>query len=262
MKKILICLIIVLIFVAYSVEAQTDILGLSWGMELSKAKETIERNGMTMIAAGSNNNDSESLRRYGMRSYFMVMGKFGRDDATYNLEFHSSRFAAYNVNIYYTDAQTTKLNFIELKNKLTSKYGNSIRETDSFADWEKNNLFISLFPLYLFTTNTGYIMLTCQNENYFNKEILERYKTIEDMWSASLYPKEIRLIFSNGKITSQTYERDKLIGTEGPDPYIISGNKITILGKYGDTVEMQYILDRNTLKIIIDGDEMEFFRVP
>jgi hypothetical protein len=98
------------------------------------------------------------------------------------------------------------------------------------------------------------------NENYYNKEILDRYKTIEDTWEISRYPKEYRTTISKDQIIYETYERDKLITTDGPYPYIISGNKITVVDKNGNAMEMLYVFDRNTLKLMMDGNEIEYTR--
>jgi hypothetical protein len=262
MKTLVKCLFISIFFVSCGIGTKSDILQLPWGIEYSRAKGIISKNGLTISEENSNQNDSENLKKYGARAFFTVDGKYGQDNAMYSIVFHSNKFAGGFIRLEYTDAQTLKLRTLELKDKLIKEYGVPRNETDYSIYWEKDNLFVTLFSMDLSSINSYSISLNYQNENYYNKEILKRYETIEDTWRISLYPKEYRVILSNGQMTNETYERDKLIETEGPNPYIISGNRITVVDKNGKAVVMEYILNRNTLKITMDGDEMEFSRVP
>ncbi|ULQ60687.1 hypothetical protein K7I13_05285 [Brucepastera parasyntrophica] len=264
MKTFIWTFLLCLFCISCSGGTKSDILGLPYGIEYSKAKEIIIKTGLEIKEENSNQNDSEDLKKYGLRSSFSVDSKYGSDDAKYTLSFHSNKLVGGLIRIDYPDTQKLERKSIEIKNKLIREFGNPKNETNSMSAWEKNNLFIFLASMDLSSIDTYYNILNYQNENYYNQEILARYKMLEDTWKVSIYPKEYRIIFSNGQMVNETYERNKLIKKGEPIPYILSGNKIRAVDENGILIEeMEYILDRNTLKITFaDGDKMDFIRVP
>jgi hypothetical protein len=259
MKPLAKYLFITLVFVSYACVAETksDILQLPWGIEYYRAKDIISKNGLTITREYFNQDDSiysESLETYGPYSSFFVMGKYEQDDAIYFIEFHSNKFVGGTIRGRVPAAPKNKLRTLALKDKLTKEYGTPKEETHYTTHWEKDNLFVELFQLDFFYT------LSYQNGNYYNKEILERYKTVEGTWITSRYSEEYMIIIlSNGQMTTGTKDKDKLVET-GPTPYVISGNRIIVVDKDGMAVVMEYILNRNTLKMMMDGNEMEFSR--
>jgi hypothetical protein len=257
MKTLAQYLFISLFFVSYLCVAETksDILQLPWGIEYSQAKDIISKNGLTISKEYSNQDDdvySDSLETYGAYSSFTVNGKYEQDDAGYIIEFHSNKFVGGTIHSSITDVQKNKLRTLKLKDKLIKKYGTPKEETSYNTYWENDNILVDLFSLDSFYT------LRYQNENFYNKEILERYKTVVGMWSTR-YPKEYRIILLSNGITTGIYEHDKFVET-GENPYIISGNRIIVVDKDGTVVVMEYILNRDTLKIIMNGNEMLFSR--
>ena len=284
--KVIKIFLVSLLFISCNVGDKSNVFDLSWGTDISRAKDTIIKKGLTIEEEDSNKDDIENYEKHGLISWFSVNDKFGGYDTEYILIFHNNKFAEASLFIEYPDVQIQKLRLIELINEINVKYGTPKEESDFFTEWEKDNIFVSIMNF----SSSNAISLDYKNENYYNKKILNRYKIIEDTWRTTylrsyenIWKKltninyswsgihECKVIISESHITFETYERDrsvtfddvnayKLVDIKGPNPYIITGNKITIVDEFGKTVEVQYTLNRNTLIVNIAEDEMEFSR--
>lgn len=283
MRIIFNCFLVFLLCISCSDGSKTEFFGLPWGTNYSQAKKIIRRKGFTINEGIPDQNNKDEFNRFGLQSWISISGKHGQYNAFYFLVFHSNKFADARVIIDYPNEQIQKLQSIEMINQLNTKYG-TVKENDGYLlRWEKDNVFISMWSTV--NENGASISLNYSNENYYNNEILERYKIIEDIWKTyylkdhdniwtnitglnydSMTGRVCRIIISKEHVIFETYDfLDDLIdknpiNTKGPYPYIITGNKITFFDEYGNFVELQYAFENKSLTILMDNNEMKFSR--
>jgi len=307
MKKIISCLILCFLFTSCNVN-DSGILGLPWGIEYSKAKEIISKKGLEIDEEETNLSEDEIYQKYGLISSFTVYSVSSIDEtsffSTYKIIFHSNKFAGADISIGYIsnedeDDLSPEIIVNNIKADIIKKHGNPKEETENnikCIKWEKNGIYIELY-YFLYGVFNSY-KLTYNNENYYNKKILTRYRTLEDTWISEGIPTKkdliseenkvsdgfwamsfddyylvYKIIINNGKIIFEkgnqsllTPKKEKnnldILSSEGPYPYTISNNKIIVTDESGNKKEYEYILNKNILKLVIDNKEITFTRFP
>jgi len=210
------------------------------------------------------------------------------------------RSQIFNLNEIKSDVPEKLLN--EIKNKLIKKYGSSYIELRKYESldfyeliWEKNNFSINCSVQdsnskenYVFQTITLYY----KNEKFYNDKLLKRYKTIEDTWISERVETErnefnqigenllfmstdyfiYKFYFNDNQMILEKYDHnlfdfssnnnDKLLSTEGPYPYKINKNKIVVTDEKGNIKEYEYNLNKETLTVTIDNQEVILHRFP
>ena len=286
------CLLFSLLFISCNGN-DSGILGLPWGIDYSKAKEIVSKKEIEIKEERTNLSEDEVYQKYGLISSFDVT--FMDDDSFlcfYTIIFHSNKFAGADIRLGYIpnvdeDVLSPDILINKIKANIIKKYGNPKEETTDAIKWEKNGLYIDLI-----FRGFNFLTLTYNNENYYNKKILTRYKMIEDTWlSENLTPEKntisdatktsggfwvgtfdypvYKITINKDKIIFETYNKNiydpsvnELLSSEEPKPYIISNNKIVVTDESGNKIEYEYTLNKNVLKMIINNKEIKFERFP